>query len=66
MHKHSGIRDNHQRGKAADFLIDKVRQRSRLSVVSAYFTIYAYESLIPKQEIQQAIDAVETFLALAK
>ena len=41
----SGIRDNRVRGKVADFLLDKVVTNSRLSVVSAYFTIYAYEAL---------------------
>jgi len=41
----SGIRDNHQRGLVADFLKAKIRDGSRLSVVSAYFTIYAYEAL---------------------
>ena len=45
MHKHSGIRDNHQRGKVADFLADRISAGSQLSVVSAYFTIYAYEAL---------------------
>lgn len=42
---HFGIRDNHSRGKVADFLADKITSSSRLSVVSAYFTIYAYEAL---------------------
>jgi SNF2 family DNA or RNA helicase len=41
----SGIRDNHRRGIVADFLKAKVQTGSRLSVVSAYFTIYAYEAL---------------------
>ena len=40
-----GIRDNHQRGSVADFLKDKISAGSSLSVVSAYFTIYAYEAL---------------------
>ncbi len=35
-----GIRDNHSRGKVADFLIEKIADSSQLSVVSAYFTIY--------------------------
>ena len=42
---HSGIRDNHSRGKVADFLADRITSGSRLSVVSAYFTIYAYDTL---------------------
>ena len=41
----SGIRDNHRRGNVADFLRAKLKTDSRLSVVSAYFTIYAYEAL---------------------
>jgi hypothetical protein len=41
----SGIRDNHRRGLVADFLKAKIKEGSRLSVVSAYFTIYAYEAL---------------------
>jgi SNF2 family DNA or RNA helicase len=40
-----GIRDNHSRGKVADFLVEKIAAGSHLSVVSAYFTIYAYEAL---------------------
>ena len=41
----SGIRDNHRCGKVADFLIEKLSAGSELSVVSAYFMIYAYEAL---------------------
>ncbi|MDO8787519.1 MAG: helicase-related protein [Sulfuritalea sp.] len=40
-----GIRDNHLHGKVADFIKDKIAAGSDLSVVSAYFTIYAYEAL---------------------
>ncbi len=47
---HSGIRDNHQRGKVADFLVEKISAGSDLSVVSAYFTIYAYEALAEQLE----------------
>lgn len=43
--QHSGIRDNHSRGKVASFLANKITSGSRLSVVSAYFTIYAYDVL---------------------
>lgn len=43
-----GIRDNHTRGKVADFLVEKISEGSQLSVVSAYFTIYAYEALSPE------------------
>ncbi|MGA2248893.1 MAG: hypothetical protein ABSH48_28400, partial [Verrucomicrobiota bacterium] len=41
----SGIRDNHNRGTVADFLKAKIQPGSRLSIVSAYFTIYAYDAL---------------------
>ena len=41
----SGIRDNASRGTVADFLRQKIQDGSRLSVVSAYFTIYAYGAL---------------------
>lgn len=40
-----GIRDNHSRGQVADFLAEKMVAGSHLSVVSAYFTIYAYDAL---------------------
>lgn len=41
----SGIRDNRSRGTAASFLKEKVRAGSELSVVSAYFTSFAYTRL---------------------
>ena len=41
----SGIRDNFQRGTVAEFLCEKIQQGTRLSIVSAYFTIYAYVAL---------------------
>ena len=41
----TGIRDNRKRGSVATFLREKVQDGSRLSVVSAYFTIYAYDAL---------------------
>jgi len=44
----SGIRDNFQRGTVAGFLCEKIQQGSKLSIVSAYFTIYAYEALKDK------------------
>ena len=46
----SGIRDNHHRGKVADFLVEKISAESDLSVVSAYFTIYAYEAMAEELE----------------
>jgi superfamily II DNA or RNA helicase len=47
----SGLRDNHTRGTVADFLRAKTQSGSKLSVVSAYFTIYAYDAL--KAELDQ-------------
>jgi SNF2 family DNA or RNA helicase len=41
----SGIRDNYHRGNVGDFLKAKIQKDSTLSVVSAYFTIYAYGAL---------------------
>ncbi len=41
----SGIRDNLRRGTVHDFLENAIQNGSTLSVVSAYFTIYAYEKL---------------------
>jgi len=41
----SGIRDNHKRGKIGDFLKEKIKPGSKLSFVSAFFTIYAYRHL---------------------
>lgn len=41
----SGIHDNHHRGNVAAFLKEHIAEGSTLSVVSAYFTIYAYEAL---------------------
>lgn len=44
----SSIRDNQGRGKVGDFLKEKIQNGSKLSIVSAYFTIYAYEQLKEK------------------
>lgn len=43
----SGIRNNHSRGKVADFLCDQIVPECRMSVVSAYFTVYAYAQMKP-------------------
>jgi hypothetical protein len=40
----SGILDNHRRCAVADFLRAKIQSGSQLSIVSAYFTIYAYDA----------------------
>lgn len=41
----SGLRDNRDRGSVGDFLKKNICSGSDLSVVSAYFTIYAYQAL---------------------
>ncbi|MEG4209985.1 helicase-related protein [Microcoleus sp. S13_B4] len=45
----SAIRDNRHRGTVGDFLKAKVEENSTLSIVSAYFTIYAFDAL--KQQL---------------
>ena len=41
----TAIKDNHTQGLVGEFLREKLHQGTRLSFVSAYFTIYAYEKL---------------------
>ena len=41
----SGIRDNHHRGSVGDFLKENIQAGTDISVVSAYFTIYAFQAL---------------------
>ena len=41
----SGIRDNLRRGTVYEFLEQEIKNNSALSIVSAYFTIYAFEAL---------------------
>ena len=45
MAQPSRIRDNSMYGTVADFLRDKIQDGSALSIVSAYFTIYAFDKL---------------------
>lgn len=51
----SGIRDNYSRGAVADFLRTQIREGSKLAVVSAFFTIYAYEAM---KESLESIDSM--------
>ncbi|MBA4313015.1 MAG: ATP-dependent helicase [Chlorobiaceae bacterium] len=44
----SSIKDNNKNGNVGDFLRDKISTNSKLSIVSAYFTIYAYNQLKPQ------------------
>ena len=48
-----GIRDNHNRGNVADFLRLRAVPNSALSIVSAYFTIHAYQAL------KESMDGIE-------
>ena len=43
--RNTRIRDNHDRGTVGDFLKSNIENGSSLSVVSAYFTIHAFEAL---------------------
>ena len=43
--RNTRIRDNHDRGTVGDFLKASIENGSSLSVVSAYFTIHAFEAL---------------------
>ena len=52
----SGLRDNHTRGTVADFLRAKTQSGSKLSIVSAYFTIYAYDALKVELERIEHLD----------
>ena len=49
----SGIRDNSDRGSVSDFITERAVPGSRLSVVSAYFTTFAYD------RIRSTLDSVE-------
>ncbi|MGQ3686053.1 MAG: phospholipase D-like domain-containing protein [Candidatus Loosdrechtia sp.] len=47
----TSICDNHKNGSLGQFLINNVRQGDAVSIVSAYFTIYAYKQL--KNQLDQ-------------
>ncbi len=49
----SSIKDNHKYGSVGQFLIDNVKSQADLSIVSAYFTIYAYDHL--KAQLEQTV-----------
>jgi superfamily II DNA or RNA helicase len=42
---YSPIKDNHSHGTVGEFLKDVIKNNSEVSIVSAYFTIYAYNNL---------------------
>ncbi len=41
----SGIRDNHARGSVGDFLRQHLKAGADLDLVTAYFTVFAYDKL---------------------
>ena len=41
----SGIRDNHSRGSVGDFLRQQLKPGANLDLVTAYFTVFAYDKL---------------------
>jgi hypothetical protein len=45
MSINSSIRDNKKRGSVGEFLKENIQKNSKLSIVSAYFTIYAFDKL---------------------
>jgi SNF2 family DNA or RNA helicase len=49
----SGIIDNYRRSSIAQFLEEHIQQGSKLSIVSAYFTIYAYK------ELKEKLDSID-------
>ena len=44
-HATSGIRDNHSRGSVGDFLREQLKPGADLDLVTAYFTVFAYDKL---------------------
>jgi hypothetical protein len=49
----SSIRDNKNRGSVGQFLKENIKPDSELSIVSAYFTIYAYD------QIKSSLDSIK-------
>ncbi len=52
----SGLRDNYTRGTVDDFLRAKTQNGSNLSIVSAYFTIYAFDALKEELNCMENLD----------
>ena len=48
----SSIKDNHKHGSVGQFLIDNLKSQADLSVVSAYFTIYAYNADAARKRLE--------------
>jgi len=47
------IRDNHKYGIVGEYLQQHIKPNSQLSVVSAFFTIYAY------QQLKEKLDSID-------
>ena len=58
---YSAIRDNYLKENVGEFLKAKIQLGSKLSIVSAYFTIYAFEVL--KHEFLH-IDSLNFYLVI--
>ena len=52
----SSLKDNRKRGNIGDFLKQHINSDSKLSIVSAYFTIYAYQQLKDKLDSIESLD----------
>ncbi len=50
------LKDNHDRGSVGDFLNNNISTNSKLSIVSAYFTIYAFSKLKDKLNNIDSLD----------
>ncbi len=48
----SGIRDNYLHGRAGDFVREAITPEAKLSFVSAYFTVHAFDAL--REELERA------------
>ncbi len=49
----SGIRDNHSRGTAGEYVAELLSSDTQLSIVSAYFTIHAYGVDVLQKKLEQ-------------
>ena len=52
----SSIKDNRKRGSVGNFLKEQIDKDSKLLIVSAYFTIYAYNKLKDKLDTIEKLD----------
>jgi len=52
----SGIRDNHSRGRVGDYLRDHIQPGCYMSVVSAFFTVHAYDAVKAELDMIEHMD----------